>query len=284
MKYYLLALYKSFTSPSWLAAQAKQTKKSAWFFVLTVLVLSLGVSLMVTFRVIPDLTLKVKSVIEKEVPDFHATITDHQLSVTGVDQPYVRTFQTDGTETVVVVVDTVTTSTLSLQQFVTSSKKGILITKDQILTNSPDIFGSSKEDFSNVPNISFSRADALSTLGNIVGAWRPMIVILILTFTFLFWGLGLLLYLLICSSLIYLVYTRSTKQSVTARYTWKEVFTLSLFALALPKILVSVLTYVFFFPIPYLVTLAYVIAVFRALSIRKQLSEQQNDSDTSPLS
>lgn len=275
MKYFLDVLYKSFTNPVWFSAQSKQLKKSTWFFVLTVLVLSFGATYFITFRAMPSAVGAVKNIIEKEVPDFHATVTDHQLSVTGIEQPYIRRFETEEEGMFIFIVDTVSTSTLTVEQFVTSSEKTILITKDHILSNTTEIFGSTKEDFSDVPNMSFSRADALNTLENLVGAWRPMIVVVILAIVFLVWGLGLLAYLLICSSLMYLVYTRTTKQPVGERYTWKEVFTLSIFAFALPKIVMTALSIGFLTTIPYIVTLAMVVAVFRALSVKKSTSEQE---------
>lgn len=278
MKYFFELLYKSFTNPIWFAAQSKQSKKSTWFFVLTVFMLALGAAFFVTFRAIPGMVAGVQGMVEKEVPDFHATVTDHVLSVTGIEQPYVRTFETEEEGTLVVVVDTVSTSTLTVEQFVSSSDKGILVTKDHILSNTADIFGSTKEDFSDVPNVSFSRADAINTLQNLVGAWRPMLVVVILAIVFLVWGLGLLAYLLICSSLMYLVYTRTTKQPVSERYTWKEVFTLSVFAFALPKLAMTALSLGFFFSVPYIVTLAMVVAVFRALSVKKTSLEQENGS------
>ncbi|MBP9732356.1 MAG: DUF1189 family protein [Candidatus Magasanikbacteria bacterium] len=283
MKYFLDVLYKSFTNPVWFSAQAKQVKKSTWFFVLTVLVLAFGATYFVTFRALPTAVGAVKNVVEKEVPDFHATVTDHQLSVTGMEQPYVRKFETEEEGSLVLIVDTVSTSTLSVEQFVTSSEKAILITKDHMLSNTTEIFGSTKEDFSDVPNMSFSRADAIQTLENLVGSWRPMIMVIILAIVFLIWGLGLLAYLLICSSLVYLVYTRTTKQPVGERYTWKEVFTLSIFAFALPKIVMTALSFGLLVSIPYVVTLAMVIAVFRALGVKKTVSEQENGSEMPKL-
>ncbi len=278
MKYFLDALYKSFSSPAWLSAQSKQSKKSAWFFVLTVLVLALGAACVVTFRAIPFIVVSVKDVIVEEVPDFHATVTDHALSVTGVEQPYIRRFETERDGSLVLIIDTVSTSTLSVEQFVTSSEKAILVTRDHVLSNTTEIFGSTKEDFSDIPNISFSRADAIQTLENLVGPWRPVIIVAILAIVFLTWGLGLLVYLLICSSLVYLVYTRTTKQPAGERYTWKEVFTLSIFAFALPKIAMTALSFGLLASVPYVVTLAMVVAVFRALSVKKSLSEQENGS------
>ncbi len=279
MKYFLDVFYKSFINPVWFSKQSKQSKKSTWFFVLTVLLLALSAAAVVTFRAIPYVVVSVKEVIAEEVPDFHATITDHKLSVTGVEQPYIRKFETEEEGALILIVDTVSTSTLSVEQFVTSSEKAILVTQDHVLSNTTEIFGSTKEDFSDIPNMSFSRADAIQTLENLVGSWRPMIMVVILTIVFLIWGLGLLAYLLICSSLVYLVYTRTTKQPVGERYTWKEVFTLSLFAFALPKIIITALSFGFLVSIPYVVTLAMVIAVFRALSVKKSVSEQENGSE-----
>ncbi len=278
MKFYLEALYKSFTSPSWLASQSKQTKKSAWFFVLTVLVLSLGLSLTMTFRVIPDFTQAVETVVEKELPDFHATIADDKLSISGLEQPYIKKIETEEGETATVIIDTVSTSTLSIEQFVTSSEKAILITGSQVLTNSAEFFGTTKENFSNVPNISFSKSDALDTLRNVTSAWRPMIGVITLALSFLLWGLETVVYLLLCSLLIYLVYTRTTKHPLNERYDWKEILTLSIFAFALPKLIMTAVSFGFSVAIPYVVTLAMVIAVFRALSMKKQLPEQQNSS------
>ncbi len=283
MKYFLDVLYKSFTNPVWFSAQSRQSKKSAWFFVLTVLVLALGAATVVTFRAIPFVVVSVKDVIVEEVPDFHATIADHQLSVTGVEQPYIRRFETEAEGLLVLIVDTVSTSSLSVEQFVTTSEKAILVTRDHVLSNTTEIFGSTKEDFSDVPNMSFSRAEAIQTLENLVGSWRPMIMVIILAIVFLIWGLGLLAYLLICSSLVYLVYTRTTKQPVGERYTWKEVFTLSIFAFALPKIVMTALSFGLLVSIPYVVTLAMIIAVFRALSVKKTVSEQENGSEMPKL-
>jgi hypothetical protein len=267
MNFYLTALYKSFSSPSWLASHAGSTKKAAWFFVFTVLTISLIFSFAIGYRELPYFVREIDRVVESEIPEFTATFTDGLLTVDGLEQPYVREVPMgEGEPSLTVIIDTVSTSTLTIERFVSSTEQAILFTRSFVVSTDPEIMSTTPEDYAEIPNMSFSKAQAREVLGNIGSSWRPVITASILTLTFLLWGLGLLAYITLVSSLIFVVYRKTTTHPRESWYTWKDVFTLSIFAFGLPKIVITLIVFGFFLPIPYVVTIALVVAVFRALS------------------
>lgn len=281
MKYYLEALYKSFVSPMWLAFQSQALTKAGKLFVMVVLVLSVGFGVYCAYFQLPFVAKLFQETITKEFPDFRVSVSQGVLSVSDLPQPYSRHLTIDEKD-VVVVLDTVSTNTPQLTSFFTSSTQaGILITPTQIISKNLDGTEERTESLSRIPSVSFSRADIIEFLGNIAGSFRPTIVAVFTAAVFAVWGIGLFIFVLLFSLVAFALYRMLSKQDSAQRYSWKEIFTLSLFAFALPKLVVVLFSLVFSIQLPYAVVAAMAVAVVRALSIPKRGSEQIIDSKTS---
>ncbi len=280
MKYYFTALYKSLTSPSWLASQSKATTRAGKFFVMVMLVLSLGVGAHIIYRQIPSIVPIVEQGITEHVPDFTAKLTDGELVVSDLTQPYINYFTDEQNKEFVIVIDTVSTGTLALPSFfVSSTEGGVLITRDRIVSQNLDGQADINEAFDQVPNLTFSRAQIIQTLEDIGGRYRPAIFAVFVALSFAFWGLGLLVFILLFSTIAFAIYSAISKQDKKVRYSWKEIFTMSLFAFGLPKLIVTLVMFGFYTPLHYVVTGTMTLVLIRTLSIPKQGSEQQNGSE-----
>lgn len=278
MKYYLEALYKSFVSPVWLGLQSQALTKAGKLFVMVMLVLSLGIGVYFAYFQFPLSAQLFQETITKEIPDFHASVSQGVLTVTDLPQPYSRHIEIDGKD-VVVVLDTVSTSTPDLASFFTSStQSGILITQTQIISKNLDGAQETTENLNRVPSVSFSRADMIGFLGNVAGSFRPTIFAVFVALAFALWGIGLFVFILLFSLIAYALYSMISKHDKIHRYSWKEIFTLSLFAFALPKLVVVFLSLVFSIELPYAVVAAMAVALVRTLSIPKRGPEQIIDS------
>lgn len=282
MKYFFRALYKSFTSPAWLASQSRATGKASTFFVMVLLILSVGTGFQVVYRQIPGIVPTFEKTVTEQVPDFTAQITGGTLSVSNIPQPYTRYFTDEQGKEFVVVVDTVTTGTVSLDPFFTSSTgSGILITHTGISSKNLSGQQEIEEKFDRIPNVSFSRTQIIQFLEDVQHRFRPGIFAVVVALTFALWGLGLLIFILLFSFIVFVFYSGMSKQDKTIRYSWKEIFTLSLFVFGLPKLVVTIFDLGFGIYLPYVVLTAMIIALMRALSISKNLTEQQNGSESS---
>lgn len=279
MKYYLHALYKSFTEPAWLAQQYRQTGKASKFFVLTVLVLSLLFAFRVTYIEIATVVPAFQDTIVNDVPDFNATVSNGVVTITELPQPYVQYVEHEG-ESMVFVVDTVSTSTPTLESFfTTSTQSGFLLTSQSIFSKTTSSSAIMEESLGRLPNTTFSKTQVIELLDTINGKFKPGIFALLTAFTFMVWGIGLLIFVLIFTSFAYLLYSSVTKVEKQSRYSWKDVLTFSLCTFALPKLVITVVSLASSLSFAFLVSAAMAFAVARVLSIPRT-TEHQNSSET----
>ncbi len=279
MKYYFQALYKSFTDPAWLARQSREAGKSSIFFVLMLLVLSLLVAVRIAYIEIPRAVPPLRETLDRELPDFTAHLSDGTLSVTDLPQPYVRYFEYEN-ENMVIVVDT-TTNTTSLDAFLTTSTQtGFLITSRAVVTKTSSTPEVVNDRLTRFPDTTISKNQIITFLDTLGGRGQLVALLVVTAFTFLFWGIGLLVFILIFTSIAYGLYRAVSSHDRSTRYTWKEILTLSLFVFGLPKLAITILTIVF--PVSsfaFVVSGAMGIALGRTLGIPKKI-EHQKGSDT----
>lgn len=222
------SLYNSLYNFKWLRQQ-KDSTRWAWgyFFLLTFLVAGLIV-IPTAFKYFSEAPAWKTKMIQ-EVPEFQATIKNGQLNVTGLSQPYTKKY-----DQLVIAVDTVSTGTLSVKQFVSGDKEvGILATKDRLEFYNPQDQSVKVQNFTSVGEFVTDRAHVLSNVDKILS--RQMLSLFTLAF-----ALIILLYLVIGNlisvfffSLVF--YQWSKKRNLD--YSFKQVFTIGLFAITLPLIL-----------------------------------------------
>ncbi len=222
------SLYNSLYNFKWLRQQ-KDNTSWAWgyFFLLTFLVAGLVV-IPTAFKYFSEAPAWKTKMIQ-EVPEFQATIKNGQLSVTGLSQPYIKKYNQ-----MVIVVDTVSTGTLSVKQFVGSDKEtGILATKDRMEFYNPQDQSVNVQNFSSIDGFTTDRAGVLNNVDKILS--RRMLSLFTLVFAII-----ILLYLVLGNLLnvlfIGLVFFHWSKKR-NLGYTFKQIFTVGLFAVTLPLIL-----------------------------------------------
>ena len=228
---FFTTLYNSLYNFKWLRDQ-KSNSSWAWgyFFLLIILVsglstISLGFKY---FDVAPD----IKKNVHSELPEFQAEVKNGQLQVDGLVQPYIKTF-----ENLVIVVDTVSTGTVDIKNFVKQEDQSVLLaTKESIeVYNASDksIKSQTVKDFDGFKN---DRAGVLKNIDTITSTkmvWIAAAVIFV--FLWLFLAASNLLNVLFFS---FLFYTISKRQKLDWKF--KEVYTVGLFTITFPLILAQV--------------------------------------------
>ncbi|GEM_PF-3141002 len=282
MNYYLHALYKSIVEPSWLARQSREMGKSSVLFVLTVLVLSIGVSVRLAYVDIPRTIPMLQEVIGREIPDFTAQISDGTLSVSQLEQPYVKYFEYEDSD-VVIVIDTTTNTTRLDTFFTTSTEVGFLITAKGIVSKTSSTSEIMNEQLTRFPNMTISKQEVVGFLDSFSGRGQVVLAVVTTAFTFLVWGIGLLLFIMIFASIVYGLYRALSSHDQKNRYTWRQIVVLSLFTFVLPKLSVSFA--MLLFPgvsLPFIVSGVMGFAVARALGIPPTPREESQSATTLP--
>ncbi len=228
---FFTTLYNSLYNFKWLRDQ-KSNSSLAWgyFFLLIILVaglstISLGFKY---FDVAPD----IKKTVYSELPEFQAEVKNGQLQVNGLIQPYIKNY-----EKLAVVVDTVSTGTVSIDSFVKQDGRSvILITKDaftaydaqdkSIKSQTMKDFGDYQTDRTEI----LKKADLFFSDKMI---WIITVVSFVVLFIFLF--VSNLLNILFFSLLFYAI---SKQQKLNWKF--KEVCTVGLFTITFPLILSQV--------------------------------------------
>lgn len=221
------SLYNSLYNFKWLRQQ-KDNTSWAWgyFFLLTFLVAGLVVipTAFAYFYQAPVW----KEKISKELPDFHARMSNGQLQVTDLAQPYIKKY-----DSAIVVVDTVSTGTLAVKQFIENEKQvGILVTRDRAEIYNPEDKTVKSQIFTVGTDFEVNRTTVLSWTETLLS--RRMLSLFTLGFSIiilLYLAAGNLLSILFMSLVLY-----HWSKRRNLGYTFKQIFTVGLFAITLPLI------------------------------------------------
>lgn len=222
------SLYNSLYNFKWLRQQ-KDNTRWAWgyFFLLTFLVAGLIV-IPTAFKYFAEAPAWKTKMIQ-EVPEFQATIKNGQLNVTGLSQPYTKKY-----DQLVIVVDTVSTGTLSVKQFVSGDKEvGILATRDRMEFYNPQDQTVKMQNFMSAGEFVTDRSQVLANVDKILS--RQMLILFTLIFAatiFIFLVISNLLSILLFSAVFY-----QLNKKRNSGYQFKQIFNIGLFAITLPLIL-----------------------------------------------
>lgn len=224
--FFFKALYNSLWNFSWLKAQRHAPGKAWGYFSLFVLLLCL-VSVVPIAATLPQAGEEIKNKIN-ELPQFEATLKKGEMTITGVEQPLVR--REDNS---VFVIDTVSTSTLSLAQFMTSSDRGgLLITKNKFELIDKEENREQVQNWEGFPDFSTNKEKVLGTISRYTGAvvvGLGSLLLIVVFFVVIF--IAKLWSILVVSLLAWAV-------SGLAKRGWKfgELYTVGLYAITLPTI------------------------------------------------
>src|SRR3989339_57920 len=208
---------KSLYDLNWLRGTRKDLGKAFSYFCLF-LFLYVGLTMVPVFvnMMKGDTVAALKTGLAQKVPDFTATVKDGELSVVGVDQPYI--FR-DGE--FILVVDTITTSTLTLGTYLDDKiNAGLLITRSKGEMYDGDKGQSRSQVWKDVGNVSVNRAQLINLANKFLS--KPMMFVyflFILVFVYMFLGVGKLLSVLIVSAIILAITKIAKKQ-----WLFKEIF------------------------------------------------------------
>jgi len=256
-RHIFIAAYKSVHDLKWMASQRQYRGRAfAYFFVLLCVVV--GVRGWFFVHDVPSIMSEQWNRIESQIPDFRVEKNDEGLSVTGIDQPYIHTFEEDG-DRVLVYVDTVTTSSIRIEDVIGTSTDtyAIVVTSKKIKFFDKDTEQTQTEDVSQLPQMSFTKADVgneIRTLDDTFPTWIFIFGVVCVT---LFWGIGKMAHLLLLSWLVYAV-ARADKKPWTL---W-QIFVVSLYASTIPIVLQQGMTLLFGYPIPYIYSIVAVAILF----------------------
>jgi hypothetical protein len=226
---FLIAFRNSLSDISWLKANRVSTVGAWRYFSSFIFLLTVVVALPIGLAAMPVVQ-EVRQVAEKGLPTFSATMASGTLSIAGLEQPFV--VERNG---MTVYVDTVATNTISRlnTNSITVSRLGVTVynaTTDREETRLWDI----------VPN---GTATSEMVASNLLQLTSPTALVL--------WAFGFVLLLfitffvikvwllIVVTSLVYLV-----GQLVRRPWYFKELFTMGLFAITLPTLLVMGLSMV----------------------------------------
>lgn len=245
------SLYKSTHDLTWLKEQKNKTGAAWGYFFLFVLLLSA----LTVLPIVVSLPLGIKVVREKitQLPDFEAKVTSGTLHVTGLTQPYV--FKQDD---FVVVVDTVTTSSLELKEYLEARQSGVLVTKDRFEFYNDQKGESRTQYFKDVNELSFNKADVQGVAKKLLSPVTITIVVLLLVLFFYLILLVAKLYSVVLVAFLVFIVCKIAKRP----WQFRELFVMGLFATTLPSVL-SMIFNLFALPIPYvhfLALLAFMVA------------------------
>lgn len=221
------SLYNSLYNFKWLRQQRDNTSWAwSYFFLLTFFVTGLIV-IPTAFKYFSDAP-NWKATVSREIPEFQAQMKNGQLAVTGLSQPYIKKY-----DKAVIVVDTVSTTTISVQQFVSDGALGILATKDRIEVYNPQDKTTKTEVFAAGNDFQIDRNFILNWTDKILN--NKTLTLFTLAFSvviFLYLFVGSLLNIFFISLVFYYF---GKKRNLD--YKFKQVFCVGLFAVTLPMIL-----------------------------------------------
>ncbi|MFA6547396.1 MAG: DUF1189 family protein [Candidatus Magasanikbacteria bacterium] len=224
-------LYNSLYNFKWLRDQ-RNNSRWAWgyFFLLIFLVAGLS-TISLGYKSVEEVP-KIKQALYSELPEFQAELKNGQLQVNNLAQPYIKSY-----DKLAIVVDTVTTGTVDIKSYVRQDGQSVvLIAKDIVTvydTQDKSIKVQSLKEFG---DLKFDRAGVLKIVDTMFGTKMFLIaMIVILALMFIFLVASNLLNVLFFSLLFYTITKR-----LKSDWKFKEIFTVGLFTVTLPMILVQI--------------------------------------------
>ncbi len=258
--FYLSAFIKSIYDINWLRSQKHNGKQSATYIILLILILSSAFSFFALNRV-QNIVAEFRSDFIEQLPDFEVSVENGEMSVSGVELPFSYEFRDEDYD-LLLYVDT-TTSSIDIADIASEDSNVLLFTKEEMIIYDGETQSQQVQDFDEIPEeatlTSISKVNILEWIDSFMN--RDMtIFMVILVVIFVLLGIGKLIYLLILTLIVNIIQKIAKKQ-----YRYGELFTMGLFAITGPSIIVMVLR-VFDMSVPYLYTilvLAYLlVAVF----------------------
>jgi maltodextrin utilization protein YvdJ len=255
MKELLNAFLNSLYNPEWLKRQRFHQGKAWTYFALFLFVFSIVVALPVALGTRPVFK-TIQSDFVAKLPDFKATLAGGKLNIENLSQPFV--YQVPD-EKFVVVIDT-KGELKPVSEYVSSTPEGsVLVSKNEVSITDKTSGSTKTQKWPSDASGTVTKQDLTNLINKILQPWFYFVILFVV-----FLGLYIAYFVskLYSAVVVSLVVYISAKLS-GMQYKWKELFTMSLYAITLPSI-ISVLFTLTGLGIPYvhfIALLAFMLAV-----------------------
>lgn len=253
---FFTSFYHSLFDVTWLAAVRTERKRAWKFFFTFSALMSLVFAVIGTAIAVPALRSFEKEALAV-VPDFKAEIASGTLKVTGIIQPFI---QRDPEGPFLFVLDTISSSTPTIESLVKKPEGEIVVINRTGIEMFSEKQGERKTyPFSEFGTVSIARSDLQKFADKVTSfAGTTVIALVLLVIFFLGLVVGHLVSLVMVGSIAFII-----ASFLKRPWRYGELFTVGLFAPALPLLITCVIT-ILGFNIPYLYSLsllAYLLAV-----------------------
>lgn len=233
--WFFTSLYRSLFDFRWLKERKNNSGQSWSYFFLFVFFLA-GLTMIPLFLEMPSGLKEMRSLAEKNLPDFKAEWRGGELAITQLEQPFIW-----NEDNFVLVIDTATTTELQLQSWLkAATNSGVLVTKDRVEIYDANKNSSRIQYWKDIPDYSITKAELL----NKADKWlSPLSVYLISILLFFGVYAGLIiskLFVLLLVVVVVLIINNFAKKG----WNFKQLFNVGLFALTLPSIALAALSWV----------------------------------------
>ena len=257
------SIYHSIFDIAWLKKQ-KDKKKEGWSQFLPFIFLIAVLTVLPAFWTFPTTVKNAQKIFETRIPDFSAEIKNGTLFVSRLEQPYLFE-ETHGEETPKIIVDTQSTSTKPLDEWIDVGKEnGFLVVKDRITFYDRDLKQTESRTFADMPDFSFNKESLVRIVDRLSGPVSYFLPLVFAFFYFVVLLVGRLLSIAFVSLLIFLI-ARLRKE----QWTYSSLFTIGLFAATGP-LLFDFLLWSFHRPIPLLSTVFFFFLLLAVVFSNKQ--------------
>lgn len=262
--WFFKSFYRSLFDIAWLREQrVSGIGKALGFFTVVIFLVSLFRFGPVAFFLAPRGLDKAVAAVQ-QIPDFKATVNDGKLSVENLPQPFSYSFKGED-QNLLVYVDTVSTSTPSVESLLAGKNNGgvILITHDEARFYDAESKHTELETYADFPNnTTLTKTEVVNFVSKIQGA-RSWIGIALQVLAFIAQWVFELLAVLWWS---FILWALSRVRKTDWRYA--EVVRVGLFALTLP-LLLSTVFMLMATPVSMVKTLAWVVIMYLVIWVPK---------------
>lgn len=223
------SVYNSLFNIAWLKERRKSAGHAWGYFFLLMLIVSAFYTIPMMV-VLPGGLRQATETVQTSIPDnFKAQVKNGELTISGVIQPII--FRDPKNNDFVVIVDTTSTSSLSLSTYLREGDRGgVLITKEKIETYNPP--RSQIVYMREIADIEVKKADIINVANwfaspTVITIFSLILVIIILI-GIVIWKLWAVLFATLGALIISALFRRGWK--------FGELFTMALYAITLPTI------------------------------------------------
>ncbi|HAO52703.1 TPA: hypothetical protein DCQ85_04535 [Candidatus Magasanikbacteria bacterium] len=267
--FYLKAFLNSCYNFAWLRMQSDSGKKAANYIVLFILGLSLVTATFLSYTT-PQKLVDLRDSILTQVPEFSATMENNHLTISDLAQPYV--FED---ENLIIRIDTTASSTdFNFDEFVNAKDKDILYFTSTSLY-SYDGAGHYKNlvSYNDIPNKTFDKEFIINSTDDFLHNTK-LFFGLFLLMSFVGFSVFKLLNLLLISLIVFLI----NKNSQSDKLSFGQIYTLGLFALTGPSVIVAILR-IFNYSVSFLYSILLLVILVLVTSQKVVMTKIEDDKD-----